>query len=283
MGPDELAERIESLIIASNEVYAKAIKRVQNELYDNLVLRLKNLELQDGYIKQNSYNRKILREAQAEFDLTISISSYQSSLEKHLSVIPKINELNSLYFQTIQSAFTANKNFIKSLQSQTIKNVNSLILQDGLRAQIQIPLNQLLEQNVSSGGSFNGMLKQLGDFVKGNEEIEGRLLKYTKTYLSDILFQYARSFQESVTSDLGLEWYRYSGGLVDRSREFCTERNGHFFHRSEIESWASLSWKGKDPLTTKSSIFIVLGGFNCRHELIPVSTSIVPEEDLSRI
>ncbi len=30
-------------------------------------------------------------------------------------------------------------------------------------------------------------------------------------------------------------------------------------------------------------IFIFLGGYNCRHSLIPVSEKIVPKEDLSRI
>jgi hypothetical protein len=283
MEPNELAERIESLIISSSEAYEKAIKRVQNQLYNRLVLRLKDLELQDGYIKQNAANRLILREAQAEFDFIISNSEYQSSLEKHLKSIPKINELNTLYFQTIESAFTPNKNFIKSLQSQTIKNVNALILQDGIRSQIKIPLNQILEQNVSTGGTFTGMLKQVSDFVKGNEDVEGRLLRYTKTYLNDILFQYARSFQQSVTADLKLEWYLYAGGLIRDSREFCQERTGKFFNQKEIESWAKLSWKGKDPLTTESSIFIVCGGFNCRHELIPVSIAIVPKEDLDRI
>lgn len=282
MEPNELAERIENLIIASSDRYAMAIMRVQNQLYGNLVLHLKNLELSDGYIKQNAANRKILRDAQGEFDVTISNSSYQSSLEKHLRVVPKINELNTLYFQSIESAFLPNKNFLKSLQSQMIKNVNELILQDGLRSQIKLPLNQILEQNVSTGGTFNGMLKQVKDFIVGNNNAEGRLLRYTKTYTSDILFQYARSFQQSITADLKLEWYLYSGGLIDRSREFCIERAGKYFTQSEVENWAKLTWKGKDPLTTESSIFILCGGFSCRHQLIPVSEIVVPKDDLDR-
>lgn len=283
MTPSQLASSIEGLIIASNEKYAKAILRVQNELYDNLLLNLKELELDgEGYIKQNAVNRKILREAQGEFDATISNSIYKSSLEKHLQVIPKINELNALYFQTIQSAFTPNKNFLKSLQSQTISSVNELLLQDGLRANIKNPLNKILEQNVNTGGSFKGMLKQVQDFIIGNDKVEGRLLRYAKTYVSDILFQYTRSYQQSITADLKLEWYRYVGGIVEHSREFCRERNGKFFTQKEVESWAKLSWKGKDPLTTESSIFVLLGGHSCRHQLIPVSEIIVPEEDLAR-
>lgn len=284
MTPSELADQIEDLIITSNNQFGRSIIKVQEELYDSIFLKLKDLELDEGgYIKQNSTNRKILRDAQLEFEIVISSSAYQPSVARHITVISKINALNSEYFETIKSSFTPNKNFLKSLQAQTIKNINDLILQDGLKAQIKIPLNQILEQNVSTGGTFKGMLEQVRNFITGNNEAEGRLLKYSKTYLRDVLFQYSRSFQESVTADLKLEWYSFSGGLIDRSREFCIERTGKFFHKSEIESWANLTWKGKIPGTTESSIMVYLGGFNCSHSLIPVSKILVPEADLARI
>lgn len=282
MEPNELADEIEALIVEANELFGRSVVKVQTQLYDSMLLKLKDLELDDGgYIKQNAANRRILREAEAQFDIVVA-GSYQSSVENHLKVIPKINKLNSDYFNDIKE-FSPNKNFLKALQSQAIKNVNELILQDGLRAQIQIPLNQILEQNISTGGLFKGMLSQVRNFIEGTQETEGKLLRYSKTFLKDTLFQYSRSFQESVTSDLKLDWYSFSGGTVDRSRDFCIERSGKFFHRSEIESWAKLSWKGKIPGTTESSIFVLLGGYNCSHSLIPVSQTIVPKEDLLRI
>lgn len=283
MSAQELSDSLDEMIIAAITSYEKSIIRVQNQIYDAFVLKLKELELDSqGYIKQNSVNRRILREIYDEFDNVVSKSQYQPALESYLRVIPKINKLSTLYFQSVNSDFTPNKNFLKSLQAQTIKTVNDLILQDGLRAQVKIPLNQILEQNISSGGSYSGMLEQVKNFVKGGEN-EGRLLKYARTYTTDALFNYSRAFMEAVTADLKLDWYVFSGGIIDKTRSFCEQRTGKFFHRKEIESWADLTWKGRDPLTTKSSIFILLGGFNCRHSLIPVSESIVPQDDISRI
>lgn len=276
MDPDQLADEIETLIIEANEAFGRSATKVQTQLYDAIFLKLKDLELDEGgYIKQNANNRRILRDAESQFDLVVA-GAYRDSVERHLKVIPKLNKLNSEYFNTIKD-FSPNKNFLKALQSQTIKNVNELILQDGLRAQIQIPLNQILEQNISTGGSFKGMLQQVRNFIEGTEN-EGKLLRYSKTFLKDTLFQYSRSFQESVTSDLGLDWYFYSGGLVRDSREFCLERVGGFFHRKEIESWAGLSWQGKIAGTSESSIFVFLGGHSCQHSLIPVSKVIIPKE-----
>lgn len=284
MKPETLSSKIEGLIISANDRYADSVVRVQDRLYSRLVTILKGIEVdRDGFIKQSAANRKILLQAQNEFDSVISESTYQKSLERYLKTIPSINELNIDYFNTLSTAFTPNRVFIKSLQSQTISSINELLLNDGLSASVKTPLNQILNQNVNSGGSFSGMLEQLRTFIKGNEDLDGRLLSYSRGILRDTLFQYSRSFQQSVTSDLGLEWYRYIGGIVKDSREFCVDRNGGYFHESEIKAWAKLDWQGKNKLTTESSIFIYCGGHNCNHSLVPVSESAVPKEFLERI
>lgn len=283
MTASKLADQIEGLIVEANGVYAGRILSVQTKLYNDLVTILRFVDIDDqGYIKQNAGNRAILREAQNQFDKTINASGYQSALENHLKVIPAIDDLNNAYFDSISSAFKPNRVFIQQIQTQTIETVNSLILQDGLAAQIKLPLNQILQQNINTGGSFSGMLNQVKTFIEGDEKIDGRLVSYSKGILHDTLFQYARAYQNSVTNDLKLVWYRYVGGVMDKSRPFCIDRNGGYFIQKEIESWADESWAGKNPLTTKSSIFILCGGYSCRHSMIPVHESIVPAEDKRR-
>lgn len=283
MTPSKLADSIEGLIVAANETYAAQLIKVQGKLYDDLTTILKFIEVDDsGYIKQNAGNRAVLRTAQNQFDKTIQGSVYQSALEQHLSVIPIIDELNTTYFESISSAFKPNRVFIQQLQTQTIESVNSLILQDGLAAQVKIPLNQILNQNVNSGGSYSGMLEQVRTFVKGDSTLDGRLVSYSRNIVKDSLFQYARAYQNSVTEDLKLIWFRYIGGLIDTSRKFCRERNGNYYTQKEIESWASEDWAGKNNLTTESSIFILVGGHGCLHQLVPVSEVIVPAEDITR-
>lgn len=283
MNPDDLATAVESMILSASSLFETSIIKIQNKLYDKVFLILKDLELDaDGNILQNTANRKILRTTQSQFDAIISSNEYQNAVQKQVDVIPKLAALNSAYFEGISKGFTPNKNFLKSLQTQTINNINSLILQEGVKAQVQIPLNQILEQNISTGGNFQGMLKQVQEYIIGSPEVEGRLLRYSKTFLRDALFQYSRSFQEAMTGDLKLDWYLYSGGIIDTTREFCAEKAGKFFHRTEIEQWPADSWKGKIPGTTASSIFVLLGGYNCSHSLIPVSEVAVPKEDLAR-
>jgi hypothetical protein len=126
-------------------------------------------------------------------------------------------------------------------------------------------------------------LQEVRDYVKGTPDFDGRLLSYSKGIVRDALTIYARSFQQSVTADLGLKWYLYAGGLMDTSRPFCVERAGNYYHESEIKAWAHLEWAGKMRGTSESSIFQFVGGYFCGHQLIPVHESIVPKVDLDRI
>lgn len=284
MRPEKLADSIEGLIIAANDVYAARVVGVEAKLYDDLVTILKFIETDEqGYILQNAGNRQILRAAQKQFDETINNSDYQPAVENHLKVIPKVDALNEAYFESVSSAFKPNRVFISSLQNQAIETVNSYILQDGLASQVKIPLDQILNQNINTGGQYSGMLRQLRTFIEGDSKLDGRLTSYSRGILRDTLFQYARSYQQSVTADLKLEWYLYAGGLMDKSRPFCIDRAGKYFHQKEIERWAKLQWAGKNPLTTESSIFMLAGGFSCQHEMIPVHISIVPQADIDRI
>lgn len=290
MQPHDLADKIEGLIIAANEQYAKSILAVEAKLYDDLVTVLRFVDLDsEGYIKQNAGNRQILRAAQKQFDTTINDSGYQTAVERHLSVIGKIDAINESYFQSVSSAFKPNRVFIKSLQTNAINAVNEFILQDGLQAYVGIPLREILSTNINSGGSYSGMLRQLQEFIKGSPKNESRLMSYSKTYLSDTLFDYSRAYQAAVTQDLGLVWFFYSGGVTTSgkgskgSREFCLERVDKYFHKTEVEAWANLEWAGKKAGTTKSSIFIFAGGWNCKHSLIPVHESVVPQAAKDRI
>jgi hypothetical protein len=284
MTPRDVADKIEGLIISANDAYAAKIVGIEAKLYDDLVEILRFVDLDnEGYIKQNAGNRQILRAAEKQFESTINNSGFQQAVESHLRVIPKVDALNEAYFESISSAFKPNRVFISSLQTQAIETVNSFVLQDGLAAQVKIPLNQILNQNINTGGQFSGMLKQLRTFITGDEKLDGRLTSYSRGVLRDTLFEYSRAYQQSVTADLKLEWYLYAGGLMDKSRPFCVERAGKYFHQKEIESWASMSWAGKNNLTTDSSIFILVGGHGCVHQLIPVHESIVPRSALDRI
>lgn len=64
----------------------------------------------------------------------------------------------------------------------------------------------------------------------------------------------------------GIKRYRYVGGTIATSREFCTRHNNKVYTEQEIRSIWRQSWGGKAP----GDPMVVRGGYNCRHWWVPV-------------
>ena len=278
----KLGDKIESIINAADNNFFKSVGITQQKIYDSLIGLFKKLELDsDGYILNNGYNRSLLVKSSQIFNQSIKKSGYSDAVNEFVGTIPELDRINQEYFASISDLFKPNRAFIASLQTQTINTLETAILNDGLKANIKTPLMNIISQNINSGGSYSGFLEQLRSNIVGMEN-EGKLLRYSRGILNDALFQYSRSYQQSVTDDLGLEFYLYSGGTTKDTRDFCAEHSDQFYHQLEVEAWADEDWQGKIPGTTSSSIFVYCGGYNCKHSLIPVSPLIVPKEDIQR-
>lgn len=283
MTTDQLSARVESLISGFEKSFGKQVNSTQKALFDEMQVLLNKLELDaEGLIIQNQSNRKVLTKVDEYFNRAFNQSGYYDTLGESANTIANLTGTNSAYFKTIVDGFTANQQYVTNLQRESIVQIESLLANDGLTAMMKTPINNILTQNINSGASYKDLLKQIREFTLGNEQLEGQLQRYSGQIVTDTLFNFNRSLQESISENSGLEWYYYSGSIDDDTREFCQNRAGKYFNRKEIEKWPSLTWAGKHRGTTKSSIYIYLGGYRCRHQLIAVSEAVVPKSVIER-
>lgn len=92
-------------------------------------------------------------------------------------------------------------------------------------------------------------------------EASGVASNVIKTELNTNVAGFQRSLTLNKSDELGITHYLYSGGLIETSREFCRERDGLIFTRDEVNNWDNGQGLPAD---------IYLGGYNCRHELLPI-------------
>jgi hypothetical protein len=65
----------------------------------------------------------------------------------------------------------------------------------------------------------------------------------------------------------GINKFKYVGGTISTSRDFCRSHNGKIYTIEEINRiWRRQTWGGKAP----GNPFVVRGGYNCRHMFVPV-------------
>jgi hypothetical protein len=290
MTATELADKLDKITSRAASKFEKTVLTTQEQANNSLISILKDLEVdKDGYIIQSQANRRIIQKASNAFESSIKNGPYFEGLQAYVNTIPALDKANSAYFDFISQGYKPNAQYISSLKKDTVTSIESLLMNEGLESQIKAPLVNILNQNINSSAKFTDLLKQVQEYIVGNKELDGQLLRYSKQITTDALFNYSRGYQQAVTSDLGLEWYLYAGGMVRESkfssgtRPFCASRKGNYYHHSEVEGWASQDWAGKRRGTTSSSIFIFCGGYGCVDSLIPVHDSVVPKSARNRI
>lgn len=283
MTPENLATRIDNIVTQALSVFDKQVTKTQRELFNQLELMLKKLDLDgDGYILQNARNRKILSQFGTTFEKAFRSSGYYESLNELPKAVAGISEETAAYFNFLKSGFTIDARYLKSLQLQTISQLEGMLANEGLELMVKQPILEILNQNINTGAAYRDMLTQVRSFVLGDAELQGKLQRYAGQITSDTLFNFSRGLQTAISAAANLEFVMYLGGLVKDSRDFCIERSNKFFHRKEVESWADEEWAGKRNGTTPSTIFIYAGGYRCQHQIIAVSEAIVPSEVIER-
>ena len=146
-------------------------------------------------------------------------------------------------------------------------NVRTYLLGSGIEAAYVAPIEQAMQQHIlarSTKAEFRRSLREL--LVR-----EGLSTRNLSTYASDALYQFSRSYTLNVSVEAGAKYYYYMGTRIKTTRDFCSKRLGRAYLRKEVEAWADLKWQGRIPGTTAQSIFWYVGGYNCRHRLLPVS------------
>ena len=198
------------------------------------------------------------------------------------------------YFNTIDSSYEPSKAILE-LKNVAIDEALSSLKGAGITANITEKLQSILRTNVNTGASYVDLMKQMREYLISNESGQGALEKYTKQITTDTLNQYAAQYNTLVSNDLGLKWYRYTGALIATSRPFCEAcKKKQFIYEAElndiiagnfpefdefggkIDSRTGLP-SGMIPSTNKDNFKVYRGGYNCNHQAIPISETIVPK------
>ncbi len=283
MTPDQLSAKVDTIVTTFDDAFTGQVTQTQTALFEQMQLLLNRLELSpDGTIIQNQANRKLLAQVDTYYNKAFNQSGYYEALGQSVNSIGAITGANSQYFNFILDTFTPSAQYITNLQKQTIGELQSLLANEGLEAMMKQPILNILNQNINSGASFTDLLKQVREFTLGTDKLQGQLMRYSRQITTDSLFNFNRALQEAVSQNVGLNYYFYSGGRDKDSRPFCIDRVSKYYHKREVEEWASLEWEGKRRGTTASSIFIYAGGYSCKHTIIAVSEITVPKSVIKR-
>jgi len=272
-------KKTKDLINGSLENYQKRTNAAQGRMWSTVFNVIRKLELDEaGNVIPNTKNFKIIRKLRGNLERAIKTPQYKRATQIFLGSFTSVKKQNDIYYKGFQG-FNPNKTQFKEVLKMSVETTGNSLLASGLDENIILPVENILKQNITTGGSLADMTATLRTEIVGNAEKLGRLASYSGQITTDSIQQFNANYNQSVAGDLGLEFYIYQGPILEQSREYCKRRvsEGRWFHIKEIQITASEEWAGKIPRTNKSNILILRGGFRCNHQYLAAETSAVPK------
>ena len=122
-------------------------------------------------------------------------------------------------------------------------------------------------QNAIGGRSFNDMVKDIKAKITGEVDVRGRPMSmYAGQIAHDSVMQFDGQFTIYKAKSSGLKSFKYTGTLVETTRDFCRRHVGNTYNEKQIRAIWTGNWKGK----SSGDPFTVRGGYRCRHTWLPV-------------
>jgi len=264
-----LLKQIDALIRGAEGAISDKMQGFQDALIKDLVRELnKLLTIQDSDILQSAENMKSIKQIRALLDRFFSSKQYLATVREAVTPYDAISQGLTEYFALIAPDFEIQAQFVKATidfyKNQTIE----LLAGEGVNTNIKAQLERIIFQGIENGAPLASLEASTAEYLAG---VDGALVRYSKQVTTDTLNTFSRAYTEGVAEGLGLEHYYYSGTEIKTTRDFCDKRIGKYFTKAEVEAWASQKWAGKKAGTNKDTIYKYLGGYNCRHKLLPVT------------
>jgi hypothetical protein len=291
-------EDILKKIDAAISKFQKRIPAIQRAIFADLEDYLKKLDTSNGRIKTTVANLRIINSIKSRLQKIILSPEYIRDVKEIAKAFNEITVLQNEYWRQVESSFKP-KTFLKEVRNQAIADTVRNLTESGIGATISEQIATILRNNITAGGSYSELTRQLRESILDTAN-EGSLQKYTKQITTDAINQYNAQYTQAVSSDLGFEWFAYQGSDILTTRPFCDAMTDfRYFHISRVPDllkakdlyYVKDGQKTKVPIydktklphgmipgTNSANFFVNRGGYNCGHQIRPVSAALVPAD-----
>lgn len=280
---EEVPKKLETAAIKTQ---AEAWRKIRPLLDDMDVDAAGNIEQTEGNIRRIGLISDELKKVLAGGDYRAAVKAFLDSIDRGVVLTNEIA-------QTFESGFEPTE-VQKQLLQISKQNAINAFFGSGLDQRFTQPFLEQLTTNIAARAPLRETVVALEGLVTGTDKTDGKLLGNIKTTATTAQAVADRSYSAAVNEELQIEWYEYLGGEIPTTRPFCEHREGKIFHKKEIEAWGNGqnsagikdiqdgTWAGRIDGTDSKSIFTFVGGWNCRHYLVPVPERKVPDSVKAR-
>lgn len=278
--------KILQIITNAPESFLNRLSETEQSIYNKVITVVKELNIdKSGNIRPSVANLKRLNEIKSQLSKSLLSKQYLHSVAEYVKQFQVIATLQN-------QAYDTKKTISKTITHTAIDNTIESLTGKGYTANIVNRLREVIQISITSGGSYKDLLSNLKDLLVGDEEKQSIIKKQLQTPVVDALSIFSAEHTKLITQDLNYEWFMYVGSNKTTTREFCEHlTNKKYVHISEIPEIVQGEIDGHQcklgknnlPLgmfedTNAQNFQINRGGYNCGHQLYPISKEQVPPD-----
>lgn len=293
----------------ASDQFAGVITKTEKAIFDSAVTLIKKLDVTStGYIRTSTANIKLLSDIKTRLGKLTKSKEYLKGVKELAQAFDDIYRAQVAYYSSQFAKKTLSDNAKKkfaAMQRVAVANTIDGLTGAGINANVTDELSKMLLRAVTTGAKYTDLVDELRTKLISSKDGVSSLAKYANTYATTALTQYAGQNNKLFTDDLGCEWFEYVGSQIETTREFCNTILEHhqYIHVSEIKDILSGKItdqqtgevievdlnprtglpKGMIEGTTPENFQVNVGGWNCRHQLVPIAKEVVPKEIRDRL
>lgn len=289
--------------------FAGVITKTEKAIFDSAVELIKKLDIDGGgFIRNTTANLKLLSDIKTRLARVANNKEYLRGVKEVAQAFDDIYRTQVAYYSNAFAQKTLGENHkskYAAMQRVAVANTIDGLTGAGLQTGVLDQLNKMLLKAVTSGAKYSDLVADFRSQLVSSKDGQSAFARYAGTYATTAMTQYVGQNNKLFTDDLGAEWFEYVGSTIETTREFCNVIVEHhpYIHVSEIPNLLKgevVSQKTGEVIhvalnpktglpkgmiedTTPENFQINVGGWNCRHQLVPIAKEAVPQHIRERI
>lgn len=287
---NKIIEEIIDSIAVHVESFISGLPKAQRALFSEIVDISKEFIVPARTVKEQAYNLKLIGKLDDKIKEILITKEYQKNVDEYLEAFDEVSGLQNKYFASVSEGFKTTI-LLKELKKNAVDSAIEKLTGDEIHGKIATEISDILRRGVNTSKSYSKILQEINKYINGEDGSGGVLKKKYKAFVNDAINVFAAEYTKAVSSDLGLRWFLYVGSLKITSRDLCKAliaAKGScmpYIHESQLNDVSGgficgevVSTQGLYPNTNGANFQQLRGGYNCGHQLFPVSEFVVPKE-----
>lgn len=267
----KIIDKVEDLILAAEKRFSDAYPEVFKTLYEDTLKVIAGVQFYGSADQRAKEMIQLARLKDRLEKLVYQNKEYKAAVKELTGTFQELKDLSDDYFRLIIDGYSPRSDLYQAILKANVELTKDALLGAGVAEAYSIPITRAIQASLTKRSGRPELEKVLDEVIRGNKDVKPLLRAQLETNSRDAINIFNRQYLDTVSADLNISYYIYSGTRIATTRSFCAARHGKIYPKKEIQKWASLDWQGKMPGTNAQTIFSFVGGYNCRHQLWPAT------------